>query len=299
MVVIVARSRIVIDPLPGTAGRLIGLDLVRRTRRARDVEESMQSNNPVLSRAFSSPTSAYQTPAPSAEQLEQMYQAPPAAQAGRLTYYEVVVKLGIMLAFVVGGAVVGWQLPGLSLVGLIVGLILAFVNIFKREPSPPLMLAYAAFMGLFLGGISVVFQNYMGANGNIVAQAVVGTMGVFAVSLWAYKTRRVRVTPKFQRTVLIALGGYLVFVIFNLVAQLAGWAGGTFGFRSGLLGIAIGLFAIALAAFILMLDFDFIEKGVEAGIPAKFAWTAAFGLTVTLVWLYIEVLRLLAILQGE
>jgi uncharacterized YccA/Bax inhibitor family protein len=259
----------------------------------------MQSNNPVLSRAFSSPTSTYQSPAPSAQQLEQMYQAPPAVQTGRMTYDDVVVKLGIMLAVVVGGAVVGWQVPGLAFVGLIVGLVLAFVNIFKREPSPPLMIAYAAFMGLFLGGISVVFQNFMPNNGNIVAQAVLGTMGVFAVSLWAYKTRRVRVTPKFQRTVLIALGGYLVFVIFNLVAQLTGLAGGTFGFRSGLLGVLIGLFAIGLAAFVLMLDFDFVEKGVEAGIPEKFAWTAAFGLTVTLVWLYIEMLRLLAILQGE
>jgi uncharacterized YccA/Bax inhibitor family protein len=264
----------------------------------RDVEESMQSHNPVLSRAFSSPTSTYQTPPPSAEQLEQMYQGPPAARAGRMTYDEVVTKGGITFAVLLAGAVLGWQVPGLFWIGFIVGMVLAFVNIFKREPSPALILAYAGFEGIFLGAISKTVENLV-PQANIVPQAVIGTMGVFAVSLWLYKSGRVRVTPKFQRTVLMALGGYLVFVIFNLVAQLAGWSDGAFGFRSGTLGIVIGLFAIALAAFVLMLDFDFIDKGVQQGIPAKYAWTAVFGLTVTLVWLYIEMLRLLAIFQGE
>jgi uncharacterized YccA/Bax inhibitor family protein len=257
----------------------------------------MQSHNPVLSRAFSSPTSTYQNPAPSTEQLEQMYQAPPAPQAGRMTYDEVVTKGGITFAVLLVGAVVGWQAPGLFWVGFLVGLVLAFVNIFKREPSPALILAYAGFEGIFLGAISQTLATIVSPD--IVAQAVIGTMGVFGVSLWLYKSRRVRVTSKFRRTVLMAMGGYLVFVIFNFIAQLAGWGDGMFGFRSGGLGIAIGLFAIALAAFVLMLDFDFIDKGVQQGIPAKYAWTAVFGLTVTLVWLYIEMLRLLAILQGE
>ncbi|HEX6235032.1 MAG TPA: Bax inhibitor-1/YccA family protein [Jiangellaceae bacterium] len=257
----------------------------------------MQSHNPVLSRAFSSPTSTYQTQPASAEQLEQMYQAPPAPQAGRMTYDEVVTKGGITFAVLLAGAVLGWVAPGLFWIGFVVGLVLAFVNIFKREPSPALILAYAGFEGIFLGAISQTLATFI--DPSIVSQAVIGTMGVFGVSLWLYKSGRVRVTPKFQRAVLMALGGYLVFVIFNLVAQLAGWSDNMFGFRSGLLGIAIGVFAIALAAFVLMLDFDFIEKGVQQGIPAKYAWTAVFGLTVTLVWLYIEMLRLLAILQGE
>lgn len=258
----------------------------------------MQSHNPVLSRAFSSPTSTYQTPAPSAEQLERMYQAPPAPQAGRMTYDEVVTKGGITFAVLLAGAVIGWQVPRLFFVAMIVGFVLALVNIFKREPTPALILVYAGVQGVFLGGISQILES-MTPRANIVPQAVLGTMGVFAVSLWLYKSGRVRVTPKFQRTVLMALGGYLVFVIFNLIAQFAGWAPEMFGFRSGPLGIVIGLFAIALAAFVLMLDFDFIDKGVQQGIPAKYAWTAVFGLTVTLVWLYIEMLRLLAILQGE
>lgn len=260
----------------------------------------MQSHNPVLSRAFEQPRSRYQSPTPSAEQLEQMYQAPPAGprETGRMTYDDVVTKGGMMFAVLLAGAVVGWQMPQLAWVGLIVGLVLALVNIFKREPSPALILAYAGFEGLFLGGISFILETVT-PDANIVPQAILGTMGVFAVSLWLFKSGRIRVTSKFRRGVLIALGGYLVFVLVNFVATMFGAGGGMFGFRSGTLGIVIGLFAIALAALVLILDFDFIEKGVQAGIPEKYAWTAAFGLTVTLVWLYIEMLRLLAILQGE
>jgi uncharacterized YccA/Bax inhibitor family protein len=261
------------------------------------VEENMQSRNPVLGRAFSSPTATYQ-PAPSAQELEQMYQTTPAVERGALTYDDVVAKGAFMLAALVVGAIVGWQVPGLAFVGLIGGLVLAMVNIFKKEPSPPLMLAYAALEGLFLGGISVIIANAVN-NTNIVSQAVLGTLGVFGVSLWLYKSGRVRVTPKFHRTIMIAMGGYLVFVLVNFGYMLFSSNTEMFGFRSGPLGIVIGLFAIGLAAFVLMLDFDFIEKGVQRGIPAKYAWTAAFGLTVTMVWLYIEILRLLAILQGE
>lgn len=258
----------------------------------------MQSHNPVLGRAFSSPGATYQAPAPSAQELEQMYQTTPAVERGAMTYDDVVAKGGMMFAVLAVGAVIGWQVPGLTFVGLIGGFVLAMVNIFKKEPSPPMMLAYAALQGLFVGGISVTIASYVGDT-NIVSQAVLGTLGVFGVSLWLYKSGRVRVTPKFQRTLMVAMGGYLVFVLVNFVYMMFSDNTEMFGFRSGTLGIVIGLFAIGLAAFILMLDFDFIDKGVQAGIPAKYAWTAAFGLTVTMVWLYIEVLRLLAILQGE
>lgn len=268
----------------------------------------MQSNNPVLGRAFGSQGSAYRTqtqtrtPTPSAQELEQMYQTTPAVERGAMTYDDVVAKTGIMFAVLVAGALVGWQVPSLTFVGLIVGLVLAMVNIFKKEPSPALMLAYAAFEGLFVGGISFMFENYAVAGGEpvngIVSQAIIGTLGVFAIALWAYKSKRVRVTPKFQRGVLIAMGGYLVFVLVNL-AYVWFFDGEGLGFRTGWLGVAIGLFAITLAALVLILNFDSIEKGVQSGIPAKFAWTAAFGLVVTLVWLYVEMLRLLAILQGE
>ncbi|NED99784.1 Bax inhibitor-1/YccA family protein [Phytoactinopolyspora halotolerans] len=268
----------------------------------------MQSSNPVFGRAaaFNGRSAAYEAPAPSAERLEEMYAAPSATptQTGRMTYDDVVMRTGATLGVLVAFAVVGWWQPQLFFVGFIGGLVLGLVNAFKKEPSPPLILAYAALQGLFVGGISWMFESMSFEQGGsnlqgIVAQAVMGTVGVFAVSLFLYRSGRVRVTPKFQRGAMMALGGYLVFVVFNLFAQIFGFADGTFGFRSGWLGVAIGLFAVTLAAVMLIMDFDFIEKGVQQGIPSKYAWTAAFGLTVTLVWLYIEMLRLLAILRGE
>lgn len=266
----------------------------------------MQSNNPVFSRAegFNGRHATYDAATPTAQELQDMYAAPPAGplQTGRMTYDDVVVKTGITFAVLLAGAVVGWFYPGLAFVGLIVGLVLGLVNAFKRNPSPALILAYAAFEGLFVGGISQVFEGMQVGDSTldgIVAQAILGTLGVFVAALWAYRSGRIRVTPKFQRGVMIALVGYAIFCVVNLLAQVFGWAGGTFGFRDGIVGILIGLFAVGLAALCLVLDFDFIEKGVQAGLPAKFAWTAAFGLTVTLVWLYIEMLRLLAILRGE
>ena len=266
----------------------------------------MQSRNPVFNRTpgFGGGQQAgYGTVAPSTEQLEEMYSAPSATpvQTGRMTYDDVVVKTGLTFGVLLVGAVIGWFAPQFALVGAIVGLALGLVNAFKRNPSPALILAYAAFEGLFVGGISNVFEG-MQINGNdlngIVAQAVLATLAVFGVSLWAYHSKRIRVTPKFQRGVMIALGGYLVFCLVNLLFQVFGSSDSVFGFRTGIFGILIGLFAVGLAAMCLVLDFDFIEKGVQQGIPAKFAWTAAFGLTVTLVWLYIELLRLLAILRG-
>lgn len=265
----------------------------------------MQSNNPVFNRteAFSR-RGAVETATPTAGQLEDMYAAPSATpvQTGRMTYDDVVVKTGSTFAVLLVGAVIGWQLPQLFWIGMIVGLVLGLVNAFKREPSPALILAYAAFEGVFVGSVSFMFENLQ-INGNsldgIVAQAVLATLAVFGVSLWAYRSRRIRVTPKFQRGVIIALGGYLVFVLVNLLFQVFGSSDSPFGFRTGLLGILIGLFAVGLAAFCLILDFDFVEQGVRNGLPARYAWTAAFGLTVTLVWLYIEILRLLAILRGE
>ena len=121
---------------------------------------------------------------------------------------------------------------------------------------------------------------------------MLATLAVFAVSLWAYRSKRIRVTPKFQRGVMIALGGYLVFVLVNLLFQIFGSPRQPVRLPAAASSASlIGLFAVGLAAFCLILDFDFIEQGVKNGLPARFAWTAAFGLVVTLVWLYIEMLR--------
>jgi uncharacterized YccA/Bax inhibitor family protein len=261
----------------------------------------METRNPVFARAEglsgAGRAGGAAVDAATIEQLEQNYSGPAAGplQTGRLTYNDVIVKTGLTFAVVLVGAGIGWFNPSLALVGLVVGLVLGLVNAFKKQPSPPLILAYAAFMGIGLGGISMLYQAQF--NG-IVQQAVLGTFSVFAVSLVAYRSGRIRVTPKFQRMVIIGMFGYLAFSLLNLVLSLFG-VGDGWGLRNGWLGVAVGVVAVALAAMSLVLDFDFIDKGVAAGIPEKYAWTAAFGLVVTLVWLYLELLRLLAILQGN
>lgn len=264
----------------------------------------MQSNNPVFNRseAFSGRGrggfASRDADTFSAQQLQDMYQAPSATpvQTGRMTYDDVVVRTGMSFGVLLLGALVGWFVaPQLAFPAMLVGLVLGLVNAFKKEPSAPLILAYAGVQGVFLGGISLWFERLWPG---IVLTAVVATLCVFGVSLAAYSSGKVRVTPKFQRGVLIALGGYLVFSLVNFGAAMFG-VGDGWGFRTGTMGVLISLFAIGLAAMVLILDFDFIQKGVEQGIPQRYAWTAAFGLMVTLIWLYIEMLRLIAILRGE
>jgi uncharacterized YccA/Bax inhibitor family protein len=238
---------------------------------------------------------------PSASDLESMYAAPAATPVDtrRMTYDDVVVKTAITLGMVLVGAVVGWQVPGLAIIGALVGLVLGLVNAFKKNPSPALILAYAAFEGLFLGGISNYFENARlgGESGQgIVAQAVLATFSVFAVVLIGFRSGKLRASPKLNKIFFVAMGGYLLFSLVNVGLML--FAGHS-SLRSGGLGLAIGAFAVLLASYSLVMDFEFIKAGVEQGAPAKFAWTAAFGLVVTLVWLYIEMLRILAILRGS
>lgn len=263
----------------------------------------MQSRNPVFNKnnAFSPQgyRSANEAPVYNAQQLQDMYNQPSATpvQTGRMTMDDVVVKTGLMFAVLLPAAVINFLLadPLLTFGGLIAGLVLGLVIAFKQSTSAALILTYAGLEGLFIGGISRYFET---AWNGIVAQAVLGTLSVFGVALFAYKSGRVRVTPKFQRIALIAGGGYLVFCLVNLVVMLAG-GGGEFGLRQGVFGIAIGLFAITLAAVFLIMDFDYAEQGVRNGVPERYSWLAAFGLVVTLVWLYIEMLRLIAILRGD
>jgi uncharacterized YccA/Bax inhibitor family protein len=242
------------------------------------------------------------------EDLERAYSAPPAAPAetGRMTYDDVIVKTGVVLAVIVAagllnGLVLGAN-PLLTFGGAIVGLVLGLVNAFKREPSRALILAYAAAEGLFLGGISAVFEAMWGG---IVLQAVLGTVATFVAALLLFTSGKVRVTPKLTRFVLIALVGYALFSLVNVVLMITGVSTDPWGLRTGVeifgipLGVLLGVFAVGLAAVCLIMDFDAIKRGVEAGVPGRYAWSAAFGLAVTLVWLYIEFLRLLAILRGS
>jgi uncharacterized YccA/Bax inhibitor family protein len=211
-----------------------------------------------------------------------------------MTMDDVVIKTGLMFAVLVPLAAVNFFLknPVLTFGGAIAGLVVALVISFKQSTNPALVLSYAALEGLFVGGISGVYEDFYDG---IVAQAVLGTLAVFAVALWAYKSGRVRATPKFQRGVLIALGGYLIFSLVNVGVVLFTDT----SLRGGPLGIVVGLIAITIAAAMLILDFDFAEQGVKNGLPERYSWLAAFGLVVTLVWLYIEFLRLIAILRGS
>ncbi len=257
------------------------------------------------------PTVVYGTAgaqAADAATLEQMYTAPTATapQMGRLTYDDVIIKTGGLLALLVVVAAATWTLaPGLFWVGAIVGLVLGLVNSFRKEPSPALIVAYVVAEGVFLGGISVLFQNLTvaasetGTAQPIVGQAVLATVVTFAASLALFKSGRVRVTPKFVKWLLVSMVGYLAFSLINLALSFVMPAGDFGPLRGGTWGIIIGLVAVGMAAASLIVDFDSIKRGVEQGVPAKFAWSAAFGLIVTLVWLYLEFLRLFAILSGR
>ncbi len=234
----------------------------------------------------------------SASTLEQMYGAPSATtrDTGRLTYDDVIMKTGGLFAIILVTGALTWTLaPQLFWIGMIVGLVLGLVNAFKKNPSPGLIMAYAAAQGVFLGGISFLFESQWQG---IVMQAVLATAATFLACLVLYRSGKVRVTAKFTRWLLIAMGGYLLFSLVNFGLLMFGVMDG-WGMRSGPLGILISVVAVGLASAMLIVDFDSIKRGVEQGVPAKFAWTAAFGLVVTLVWMYLEFLRLIAILRGD
>ncbi|RZU62116.1 Bax inhibitor-1/YccA family protein [Zhihengliuella halotolerans] len=234
----------------------------------------------------------------SADQLRDLYSQPSAspAQTGRMTYGDVINKTILCFVGILAGAVVGWQLPGLMLIGLIVGLVLGLVNSFKKEPSPALIMLYAVAEGLFLGGLTGVLNAQFPG---IATQALAATLSVFAVTLVLYRSGKYRATPKMTRIFMIAMGAYLVFSLVNLGLMMFGAIEGMFGMRDGVLGLVIGALAVLLATYALVLDFTSIQQGVENGAPAKYSWSAAFGLTVTMVWLYVEILRIIAILRGD
>jgi uncharacterized YccA/Bax inhibitor family protein len=213
-----------------------------------------------------------------------------------MTYDDVIMRTATVLGAVVVGALAGWIMPILTIPGALVGLVLGLVNAFKREPSPALILAYGLFQGMFLGGISGMFEAmYPG----IVVQAVIGTIAVFVSVLVLFRSGKVRASPRATKIFMVALMAYVVFALVNLGAVLL------FGFNirtdsplGPWLGLLIGAVAILLAAYSFVLDFDNIKRGVEVGVPEKMAWSAAFGLTVTLIWTYIEILRILAIIRS-
>ncbi|MDO5081399.1 Bax inhibitor-1/YccA family protein [Buchananella hordeovulneris] len=259
--------------------------------------------------AYGAPT-GYDHPQQSEiQRLNAQYAAPAAnsVQTGRMSYDDVIMRTGMLFGLLLVTAVVAWIMRdsalglGLTIGGAVVAFVLGLVNAFKREPSPLLISLYALAEGLFLGGISGYFEDlYPG----IVMQAVLATFVTFMVTLLLFKSGKVRVTPKFTRFVMIATLSYGVFCLVNFGLMITNTVSDPWGLRGievfGLpLGVVIGVVAVILATMSLLVDFDAITKGVVNGAPRKYAWSAAFGLMVTIVWLYIEFLRILAIMRDN
>jgi uncharacterized YccA/Bax inhibitor family protein len=271
----------------------------------------LRSSNPILSKqdAFTPAAPQYGQSqfgrSPYQQYPPEAYQQAPVQQApeGRMTFDDVVTKTAVTMGVLAITAGVAWQLvpdglyfPAMVLSGLI-GFVVVMVVSFRRNISPGLVLFYAAVEGIFIGMISKVFE---GLYPGIVAQAVVATFFAAGVTLAAYKFFNIRVTAKFQKVVFISTLAFAALMLVNFVFSLAT---GQPGLRGGLVGpvslMAVGISAIAivLAVLNLVLDFDYIEKGVAMGAPARESWRGAFGLTVTMVWLYVEMLRLLSYLR--
>lgn len=228
--------------------------------------------------------------------------APVLPESERMTYEDTIMKIVVAFGVLAIAAVIGWFVPVLAIPGALVGLVLGFVNVFKKKPSRGLILAYAGAEGLFVGGISYFFAQTWD---DIVAQAVLGTLGVVAVTLLLFRSGKIRTSPKMTRFFIVAMVGYGAFSLVNFGLMMFGATDSMFGLRSfeiipGVpLGAILGVVVVLLAAYSLVMDFENIKTGVERGAPRIYGWQAAFGILVTVVWLYLEILRLLAILRGS
>ncbi|WP_231447363.1 Bax inhibitor-1/YccA family membrane protein [Brevibacterium zhoupengii] len=223
--------------------------------------------------------------------------AGPQAAERAMTYDDVMMKTGVLFAILLAGAVVGWFVPVLALPAMLIALVLGLVNAFKKEPSKALIIGYAVFEGVFLGGISAIFEAQFSG---IVLQAVLATLCVFGVMLALFKFKGVRFGSKMKKFMMIAIGGYAIFSLINFGIAMFTGTGGARSVEINImgmtfpLGVIIGLVATVLAAMTLIMDFQMIEQGVKQRIPEKYSWMCAFSLMVTLVWLYIEILRLIS-----
>ena len=257
-------------------------------------------SNPVLRRGFGGDQPAAATAgADAAMSAHDLHATGSPVVVETMTVGGVTRATGIMLLVLLGGAFVGWnqvtatdppQLPGFLWVAMLVGFGLAIAGVVKPELAWLFGPLYAATQGFVLGAISRVYEF---AWEGIVLQAVLATIATTIVMVVLYATRTIRVTDKVRSVIIGATLGLALFYLASLVLSLFG-ATMPLVWDSGLFGILFSVAVVALAAFNLLLDFDLIERGVKAGAPARYDWFAALGLMVTLVWLYLEILRLLA-----
>ncbi|MBS1674650.1 MAG: Bax inhibitor-1/YccA family protein [Actinobacteria bacterium] len=254
--------------------------------------------------------------------LEGMYAAPPAGaiETNRMTVEDTVWKTAGLFAILLVTAVIGWvfTLGGAAVprtpsavaiwpwvVGALGGFVLAMIVSFtsRKKVRPALIWAYAAFQGLFIGGISAFFEVLWPG---IVLQATLATVSVVAVTLALFASGKIRASAKMTKIVMIAMIGYLVFSLLNVGLMLFGVLPQNmmFGMYSAKiagipLGLIIGVLVVFLAAYSLVLDFDQIQQGVRNGAPRVYGWLGGFGIMVTVVWLYVEILRMIAIARSN
>jgi uncharacterized YccA/Bax inhibitor family protein len=226
---------------------------------------------------------------------------------GTMTVNGTISATGVLMVLLLASAFAGWiaakppsagaqvQFPWIAILGVIVGFVCVIATMFRPMWAKILAPVYALAEGFFVGVISRYYETYQHG---IVLQAIGATVGVFAVMLFLYKTRILKVTDRFRRIVIGATVGLMLFYLVSFVISLVAGSGSVSFLNSASgLGIAFSLFAAGLAAFNLALDFDFIERGSQRGLPKGMEWFAALGLLVTIVWLYLELLRLLSKLQ--
>jgi uncharacterized YccA/Bax inhibitor family protein len=274
----------------------------------------MQSNNPVFRNSdafngrstYASPT-GYTDPSTWSTGAGPGTGAPPTAAEGRITIDSVVQKTAITLGVIVLGAVLTWigtgdlssdehlgQLLALAGVASLIAFALSMVNSFKRVVSPALVLAFAAAEGVALGGISKAFESLYDG---VVSGAILGTIAAFGGTLAAYKVLNIKVGDKFRRGVIAVMFGFIGVMLLDSLLYFFDLEIGFNGF--GTLGLLMSFAGLILGVLMLILDFDFVERAVEAGAPERESWRAAFALSVSLIWIYTNLLRILAILQSE
>ncbi len=220
-----------------------------------------------------------------------------------MTIQGAVNKTAIMLLVLVLAAMWTWKMaftgnPSLQVWtfgGAIAGFIVALVTVFKKEWAPVTAPLYALMEGFFIGGFSAIFENMFPG---IVIQAVVLTFGTMLCLLIAYRSGLIRATENFKLGVVAATGGIALIYLVNFVLGIFG-VHIPYIHESGIIGIGFSLFVVVIAALNLVLDFDFIENGAYSGAPKFMEWYSAFGLIVTLIWLYVEILILLSKLRGR
>jgi uncharacterized YccA/Bax inhibitor family protein len=266
----------------------------------------VKTSNPVLARlgqaaererAAGAAPAGYGTPYPTGAGYPA---APPTVQP--MTVDDVVMKTVALLAIVGVSAAAAWILVPDALLGVawigaaLVGLVLGFVISFSRMAHPALVVAYAVVEGVFVGMVSKTFESVLGYDG-IVLQAVVATFGVFFLMAILYRAKVIRATPRFTRALIAVIGGLFAVMLINLVLSLFHV---DTGLRSnGPVGIIFSLVCIVVASLSFILSFHEVEEGVRMGLPQRYSWVAAFGILVSLIWLYLEVLRLLSYFQGD